>query len=105
MKKLFAILLVGCAGADESDICVFDGQYEMGFIAYESRLDCTSNSVTFFGTGEDECSTSIDQVSVNGAQQTGYISCTPGSPVVECEGYVSDSDGCQWQAYVRRIAQ
>jgi len=95
----------GCGDFDaEPRGCIFEGRYEMGFLAYESPLDCGSSSVSFFGEGEDECSTSIDQLGSSGARQTGYISCDPADPVMECTGYMSDSDGCQWELYIRRIS-
>ena len=102
--SLVGAMLNGCSGADESEGCVFDGRYEMGFLAYESPLDCSSTSFTIFGEGEDECSTDIDQFGQSGAHQIGYISCEPGDPIVGCEGYMSDSDGCQWQLYLRRVS-
>lgn len=94
----------GCVKEEGDDTkCVFEGRYDIGYIAYESSLDCSSNSVSFFGTGEDSCSTEINQLSVSGARQIGYISCDPADPVVECSGYVYDDVGCQWDAYVRRV--
>ncbi len=95
-------LTAGCGDGEPVDTCVFDGRYEMGLIAYESALECSSNSVVIFGTGEDECSTVIDQLGPSGARQSGYISCDPADPVVECSGFMSDSDGCQWEIYMRR---
>ena|SRR5688572_15670915 len=95
-------LTTGCESPSPEG-CVFDGRYEIGYLAHESPLQCSSNSLSFFGDGEDECSTYIDQLGPSGALQTGYISCDPADPVVECTGYMRDTDGCQWELYVRRI--
>lgn len=103
-KKIIPVtLLLGCQPEADSNACIFEGKYEVGYLAYESPLDCSSNSAVIYGTGEDECSTNIDQLGPTGARQLGYVSCDPGDPIVECLGYMGDSDGCQWEIYVRRI--
>lgn len=97
------LLICGCAGGEEDDKCIFDGRYEMGFIP---RNGCEAGNESFTAAHEeDECHTSVDQISLGGARQLGFISCEPGDPVVECSGFLNDSDGCSWDLYIRRIAQ
>lgn len=95
---------LGCGGGEDGsgdERCVFEGRYEIGLVP---RNGCNSLSAPYDG-GEmaEQCSTAIDQLGVTGAVQRGFISCQPGSPVVECTGFMSDSTGCQWDVYLRRI--
>lgn len=98
MRWALVLLLLACSGESEEDRCVFDGTYDIGFIA---RNGCQSSSESVFLRGEDECYTAIDQINLFGARQLGFLSCEPGDPVVECTGFVNDSDGCSFDAYVR----
>jgi hypothetical protein len=94
-----ALMLVACGGSDD-DRCVFSGRYEFGFIPTNGCAGYSTSAPLF---GEEECSAGVDQIALNGARQTGFLSCFPGDPVVECEGWVGDSNGCLYDAYVRRI--
>lgn len=100
MKRVFLLLALACGDGSE-DGCVFDGTYEFGGIssngcaAYSQRL--------VFYDEEDECSTAIDQLGLSGAIQRGVITCEPGDPVVECSGFMGDSNGCSYDLYVRRV--
>lgn len=103
-----AFLLSGVACSDEPDdgSCYFDGRYELGYIA--RTPDCRGSSVSInFYDETDECSSEIDQLSNAGARQRGFVTCNPdgnGGQVVECDGYMSDSDGCEFDIYMRRVA-
>lgn len=104
MRKLSLalLLLAACGGDDDSDVCVFGGRYELGVIPTNG---CMGNSATVPLFGEEPtCSRGFDQVGLNGARQNIFISCIPGDPVIECEGFASDSNGCQYDVYMRRLS-
>jgi len=79
----------------------------MGFISRTPA--CTSNSETLNAYNEtDNCATSGEQITASGALQKWFLSCDPngnGGQVVECEGFANDSDGCQWDTYMRRVGE
>lgn len=100
MRRLAFVLLLAC-GSDESDVCIFDGRYEMGFIP---RNGCGAFSEQIFVNHEqDECYTTEDIIALDGTRRNIGIFCEAGDPVVECEGFAFGSDGCQWDAYMRRV--
>jgi len=95
------LALGGCAD-DESDTCVFDGTYEIGFIPTNG---CTGTSQRLpLYNAEDECSVQTDQIGLSGARQVSVLTCEPGDPVVECSGFMNDSDGCSFDVYMRRVS-
>lgn len=100
MKRiaLVAALVFGCAGDDS---CVFDGRYEVGAIS--RTPGCTSRSISIhLSRLEEECVSPVDTWTPTLVDIQGLVSCEPGDPVVECEGFVSDSDGCFFDVYFRR---
>jgi hypothetical protein len=93
----------GCAGADDTDdACVFDGYYEIGLIS-RNALCVSGSERIYLSDQEDECLAPIDTFTPDGARRQGILSCIPGDPVVECEGFASDTSGCSFDAYVRRV--
>jgi len=94
----------GCAGSGGEGRCVFDGRYEFGLIA--ETPGCPSTSQTLPLHAEDECMAEIDTFTPDGlTHRQGILSCEPGDPVIECEGFAFDSDGCQFSLYLRRLAR
>lgn len=104
LRRLFfvASLLFGCI-AESEDACIFDGRYEMGVIS-TTGCESTTESISFFDE-EGECETLISQIADDGALQRGIITCEPGDPVVECGGFMTASNDCRWDIYIRRIAR
>ncbi len=113
MKDLFCALVifvvgVGCGDGEPSDTCVFDGRYDTGVDWSSPDYDPACGlfySTNTFNAQESECSSQFVLRNLDGAAVLSTVVCEPGSPVVECAGTVSDSDGCWWPVYVRRIEQ
>lgn len=104
MKKLALVFIaLGCSANDAEDHkCVFSGRYDVGMLSETAA--CVSNSVQLPFYGEDECIVDIDVYTPELTRRQGVISCEPGDPVIECGGFASDSDGCRFTLYVRRLA-
>ncbi len=99
---LVVLMAAGCSGDEKEDVCIFSGHYEAG------RLTTTPGCfpavrTLVFSDEEDECSTNFDEY-VDGIHQVGWLSCEPGDPVTDCEGFVQDGD-CAFDFYMRRIGQ
>jgi len=106
MRKLsLALLLVAaCGGDDDSDACVFDGRYSMGFVPITEGCQPQSLEIPFYGLKEEECLFSTSDVAPNGVSFDVSMSCRPGDPVGECEGFTTYSNGCSYNVYLRRLA-
>ena len=108
--KLAPLLLAlslapGCSDDDDSapEGCTFRGQYELGLIPRVAG--CLPDSFTIPGSGmEDVCFTTESGLTPTGVAFELAIFCEPASPVIECTGRRSDSNGCLHDVYVRRIA-
>jgi hypothetical protein len=103
MKRIaLAIMLVGCASGEEIELgCTFEGRYELGFLPTNG---CNGRSVTLLGTEvQEECYSSASGVNLEGVAYVYTISCAPGDPVVECEGFGSYANGCEYDLYMRRL--
>lgn len=103
MRSALLLLALACGGSDGEEACIFDGPYEIGFIP-TNGCGAVSQRIEAYGM-EDECFTSIDQISNSGARQRIFVTCEPGDPVVECSGFANDSDGCTWDVYMRRLTR
>lgn len=102
---LMGLLLFGCAGSEDNGLCDFDGIYEMGLLPRTEGCGKDSVRVPLFAA-DQECGTAIDTFTPDGLiHRTGFLSCDPnnGHDVVECEGYASDSQGCSFDLYMRRV--
>jgi hypothetical protein len=103
MRKLsLALLLVAaCGGDDDSDACVFSGRYEIGFVPLNG---CDGGSFQLPGTDvPEECVSTARDVNLQGVSYVSTISCPASDPVVECEGYATYANGCEYSVYLRRL--
>lgn len=97
-----ALLLAGCAGGGE-DSCVFEGRYDVGFLPENG---CDGGSFTLLGTSlPEECSATIRDVNLQGIPYVATISCPASDPVVECEGWATYANGCEYSVYLRRLTE
>ncbi len=107
MKRLLILALaLGCAGADgpEDGLCRFDGTYEIGLLPTNG---CAKDSQKAYLHETSECNSIIDTLAADGSWRKGLMSCNPnghGGQVVECDGFVASTDGCDWDAYMRRVS-
>lgn len=106
MKRIIAALIIvtGCGDEPDDGVCIFRGSYDIGLTPRVSGCQYLSEG-SFFLDEEGECSSGIDQLSLEGVWQRGFISCEPGDPVVKCAGFLNDANGCSWDLYMRRIVQ
>jgi hypothetical protein len=104
MRKLSLalLLLAACGGDDDPNACVFDGRYELGFVPTNG---CEGGSFTLPGTNlDEECSVTVRDVNLEGTPYVATISCPAGDPVIECEGFATYANGCEYDVYLRRLS-
>jgi hypothetical protein len=97
------LLLAACGGDDESNACIFDGRYEIGYLP--TTAGCTPRSTTLpFARHEEPCAQTTSDITLDFVRFDLFLSCPSGDPVVECEGFANFADGCTYDVYARRLA-
>jgi hypothetical protein len=104
---LVAVYLAVCAGCggdeDDGNVCIFDGRYDSGFLPITAGCPSFSFAAPIYDD-EEECIQSGSDITPTGVTFDLFLSCVPGNPVVECEGIANLSNGCSYNAYLRRLA-